>query len=162
MIRGTSDTTFNPNGDITRGDYILILSRLLALENDGTAEAFSDVPADSYYYDAIMAARAVGIAQGDGTGRFQPKAPITRQDMITLTMRAMEKTGYLSSTNESADLSKFRDSDKIAAYALDNMKKAVGNGLILGDDNQMLTPLAKSTRAQAAVFVERILNTHNG
>lgn len=160
VIRGTSDTTYTPGSNIRRGDYVLILSRLLAFESDAAVEDFADVAKDSYYYDAIMAARALGIAQGDGEF-FHPEAPITRQDMITLTMRAVEKTGYLPETTVEADLDKFLDNSDVAVYAQESMKAAVGQEFIIGDQN-LLDPLGYTTRAQAAVFVERILNAHNG
>ena len=160
VIQGTSNTTYTPASNIRRGDYILILSRLLDLKSDADAADFTDVPKDSYYYEAIMTARALGIAQGDGE-QFHPEAPITRQDMITLTMRAVEATGYLPELNGEADLSRFLDSSDVAVYAQESMKAAVGQEFIIGDQN-LLDPLGYTTRAQAAVFVERILNAHNG
>ena len=161
VIKGTSETTFTPGDNIRRGDYILILTRLFSLESDSTAKDFDDVAKGSYYYEAIQTARALGIAQGDDNNHFNPEAPITRQDMITLTMRAVELTGYLSMQNAEVNLSKFLDGSDVSVYAQESMKAAVGEGLIIGDQN-LLNPLGATTRAQAAVFVERILNAHNG
>lgn len=160
VIQGTSDTTFEPSRNISRGDYILILTRLFDLKSDASAEAFADVSADSYYYDAIQTARALGIAQGDGN-RFRPDASITREDMITLTMRAVEITGYLPGADTEGDLEKFLDGDDVSAYAQESMKAAVGQAFIIGDRN-LLDPQGYTTRAQAAVFVARIMNAHNG
>lgn len=161
VIKGTSETTFTPGNNIRRGDYILILTRMFQLESDKTAEDFDDVAKDSYYYEAIQTARALGIAQGDDNNRFRPEASITRQDMITLTMRAVEITGYLPVDSAEASLSEFLDSNDVAAYAQESMKVAVGEGFIIGDQN-LLNPLGYTTRAQAAVFAERIMNAHNG
>lgn len=161
VIKGTSETTFTPGNNIRRGDYILILTRMFQLESDQTAEDFDDVAKDSYYYEAIKTARALGIAQGDDNNRFRPEASITRQDMITLTMRAVEITEYLPVDSAAESLSKFLDSNDVAAYAQESMKAAVGEGFIIGDQN-LLNPLGYTTRAQAAVFAERILNAHNG
>lgn len=161
VIQGTSETTFTPGNNIRRGDYILILTRMFQLESKDTAEDFDDVAKDSYYYDAIQTARALGIAQGDDNNRFRPEAPITRQDMITLTMRAAEITEYLPVDSAEANLSKFLDSNDVAVYAQESMKAAVGEGFIIGDQN-LLNPLGYTTRAQAAVFAERIMNAHNG
>ena len=160
VIKGTSDTTFEPSRNISRGDYILILTRLFKLESDASAEAFADVSADSYYYDAIQTARALGIAQGDGN-RFRPDASITREDMITLTMRAVEITGYLPAADMEVSLERFLDGDDVSVYAQESMKAAVGQAFIIGDQN-LLNPQGYTTRAQAAVFVERIMNAHNG
>lgn len=161
VIKGTSETTFTPGNNIRRGDYILILTRMFQLESDKTVEDFDDVAKDSYYYEAIQTARALGIAQGDDNNRFRPEASITRQDMITLTMRAVEITEYLPMDSAEASLSEFLDSNDVAAYAQKSMKAAVGEGFIIGDQN-LLNPLGYTTRAQAAVFAERIMNAHNG
>ena len=160
VIQGTSDTTYTPAANIRRADFILLLDRLLGLESDKTAEAFTDVPKDSYYYEAVHTARALGIAQGDG-GKFRPEDSITRQDMITLTMRAIEAASYLPDTDVHASLTRFLDSGDVADYARDSMEAAVGQEFIIGDQN-LLDPLGYTTRAQAAVFVARIMNAHIG
>ena len=85
IILGTSDTTFSPQENIKRGDYMLILSRMMEI-NDAFTENFADIPADSYYYNAIGSARAAGVAQGDGE-YFYPEDAITREDLITLAYR---------------------------------------------------------------------------
>lgn len=160
VILGTSDTTYTPGANIRRADFILLLDRLLGLESDGTAKAFTDVPKGSYYYEAVHTARALDIAQGDGD-KFHPEEPITRQDMITLTMRAIAATGYLPDTDVHASLTAFLDSEDVADYARDSMEAAVGQKFIIGDQD-LLDPLGYTTRAQAAVFVARIQNAHNG
>lgn len=161
VIKGTSETTFTPASNVRRGDYILMLMRLLELDTQETAEPFADVLPGSYYYDAITKARALGIAEGIGDDRFAPEASITRQDMVTLTVRALEHTEYLQVTNVADSLNTFLDSSKVSSYAQESMLKAVGQKWIIGDQN-LLNPLGFTTRAEAAVFVERILNAHNG
>lgn len=161
IIKGTSETTFTPGSNIRRGDYILILTRMFGLESDKSAEDFADVAKDSYYYEAIQTARALGIAQGDDNNRFRPEASITREDMITLTMRAVENTKYLPVEDAEVSLGKFLDGNDVSDYAQDSMKAAVGRAFIIGDQN-LLNPQGYTTRAQAAVFAERILNAHNG
>lgn len=161
VVEGTSETTFTPGSNVRRGDYILMLMRLLDLDTQETAESFADVQPGSYYYDAITKARAMGIAEGVGDNRFAPEASITRQDMVTLTVRALEHTDYLQVTDVSTSLNTFLDSSKVSSYAQESMLKAVGQKWIIGDQN-LLNPLGFTTRAEAAVFVERILNAHNG
>lgn len=159
VIKGTSETTFTPAANIRRGDFVLMLMRMLDVETTKTTETFTDVPEDSYYFEAITQAKALGIAEGTGSGRFEPDATITRQDMITLTMRAIDKTGYLAKSSETGDLSAFKDSSLVAEYAEGSMKAAVGRGLIIGD-NEKLNPLGNTTRAETAVFLQRILSAH--
>lgn len=160
IINGTSATTFTPDANIKRGDFLLMLMRMLDVKDTAEAEAFADVPEGSYYYDAIMQARGLGITDGTGANRFTPNAAITRQEMITMTMRAMEITGYLPMAKTNGDLTAFTDKNLIADYAEESMQTAVGQELIRGNDGK-LDPLGNTTRAQTAVFLQRIWNAHN-
>lgn len=158
IISGTSATTFSPGESIRRGDFVALLMRML--DTDAPADtAFSDVPAGSYYFKEIAQARALGIASGTGEDTFQPNAPITRQEMITFVMRAMEKTGYMQVGPARDDLRQFRDADQVADYARESISAAVGNGLIVGADG-LLNPRANTTRAEAAVFLYGVLKAH--
>lgn len=159
IIEGTSETTFTPAANIRRGDFVLMLMRMLDVEDAEGAEDFADVPADSYYYEAISQARALDIAKGVGDNRFDPEASITRQDMVTLTMRAVELTGYLPKSDAEGSLSQFKDGGKTADYAEASMETAVALDLIQGSDGN-LNPTGNATRAETAAFFERILDAH--
>ena len=63
IISGISETEYAPANNIKRGDFILILTRMLSI-NDSFTENFADVPTTSYYYNAIGSAKATGIAHG--------------------------------------------------------------------------------------------------
>lgn len=159
VINGTSETTFAPDADITRGEFLAMLMRMLEVTEVEAARDFADVPADSYYYSEIMQARALGITQGVDaeSNRFAPDAAISRQEMVTMTIRAMEITDYLKLRGVRDDLSGFQDAKQVAEYALDSMQKAVGQELIQGD-NEQLRPADNTTRAETAVFLERIFS----
>ena len=159
IISGTSATTYSPGAGISRGDFVALLMRML--DTAGTANvAFDDVPKASYYFQEIAQARALGIAQGTGDNCFRPNDPISRQDMIVFTMRAMEKTGYIQVTGERTDLGGFKDSALVADYAYEDIAHAVGQGLIVGGDGK-LNPRQNTTRAEAAVFIANIYRAHN-
>lgn len=159
IIKGTSATTFSPASKIKRGDFVLLLMRMFNT-SAAPGQAFADVPTDSYYYEAIAKARTLGIAQGTGDNLFTPEASITRQDMITFVMRALEITGYIDLTDARDDLWSFKDRAAVADYAFDSMSAAVAQGLIVGSDGQ-LNPTGNTSRAEAAVFIARIYDAHN-
>jgi len=52
---------------------------------------FEDVKPGAYYYEAIGVAKKLGIATGSGNNQFKPQESISRQDMMVLTARALEK-----------------------------------------------------------------------
>lgn len=154
IISGTSDTTYSPANPIKRGDFILILTRMLKVSNEFT-ENFADVPVDSYYYNAIGSARAAGIAQGSGEN-FMPEAAISRQDLITLAYRAFLEQGYITEQTDISSLDVFSDKDTISDYAQTAMASMVSAGVIQGSDGAV-NPLGNATRAEVAVMCARLL-----
>lgn len=155
IISGTSATTYSPADNIKRGDFILILVRMLNIDNEFT-ENFADVPQDSYYYDAIGKAKAAGIAVGDGVN-YMPENPITRQDLITLAYRAFLEKGYITEAQDTASLDVFADKDSISDYAVTAMASMVKAGIIQGSDGGV-NPLGNATRAEVAVMCARLLD----
>lgn len=51
FFSGTSKTTFEPNGTMTRGMFVTVLGRMAGVDADRyqSVSSFSDVPADAYY-----------------------------------------------------------------------------------------------------------------
>lgn len=55
-----------------------------------TESAFSDL--NGRYYDAVLAAYALGISAGDSVGYFHPQAGLSRAEACALTARALQKS----------------------------------------------------------------------
>ena len=150
IVNAPEEGKFLPGENITRGDFAGFLVRTLGLENEA-GEQFGDVPADHLYAKEIAVGRAAGILNGVGDNAYAPEAPITRQDMMTLIARGLSLGGK-------SDLSVFSDSDKIADYAFDCVSAMIATGLIKGNSDGTLNPLGNTTRAEAAVIMQRILD----
>ncbi len=153
IISGINDTEFAPANNIKRGDFILILTRMLGVNNEFT-ENFADVPESAYYYRAIGSAKAAGIAQGSGEN-FMPESSITRQDLITLAYRAFLAKGYITETDDTASLDAFADKGDISDYAGTAMASMVKAGIIQGS-NGNVNPKGSATRAEVAVMCARL------
>ena len=154
IISGISDTEFAPANNIKRGDFILILTRMLSV-NDTFTENFLDVPESAYYYNAVGSAKAAGIAQGSGEN-FMPENSITRQDLITLAYRAFLAKGYITETSDLTSLDAFGDKDSISDYAKTSMASMVKAGIIQGADGNV-NPKGSATRAEVAVMCARLV-----
>ena len=158
IISGISATEFAPANNIKRGDFILILTRMLSVNNEFT-ENFADVPESAYYYQAIGSAKAAGIAQGSGEN-FMPENSITRQDLITLAYRAFLAKGYITETDDFASLNAFADKGDISDYAETAMASMVKAGIIQGS-NGNVNPGGNATRAEVAVMCARLVGLMN-
>lgn len=154
IIKGTSATTFSPGKPITRADYMTLLVRALKLHAEVDSN-FNDVQQTDYYFKEVGIAKKLGIAQGTGDNQFKPRMSISRQDMMVLAARAMNIAGKVLDETAS-DLNHFRDSDKVAAYAVTPLAQLIKKGIIQGD-NGRIKPHDTAIRAEAAVIIYRLL-----
>ena len=87
--KGISDGT-NPNGTINRAQMVTMLWRAMGQSAAGSAANFTDVPADSYYAQAVAWAVENGITAGVGGGHFDPNSTCTRAQIATFLARSMK------------------------------------------------------------------------
>lgn len=158
IINGVTTNAFAPKAQITRADYVVLLVKTLGLhaEFDGS---FADDARGAYYYEALGVAKQLGIVTGSGGNEFRPKELVTRQDMMVMTARALEKVKGLQASDDLSVLDSFSDSGDIAEYAQASMAVLVKEGLISGAGGK-LNPEAPTTRAEAAMFLYLIYNRY--
>ena len=87
--KGISDGT-NPNGTIDRAQMVTMLWRAAGQPTAGGTANFTDVPADSYYANAVSWAVEGGITAGVGGGRFDPNSTCTRAQIATFLYRSYQ------------------------------------------------------------------------
>ena len=85
---GVSDGS-DPNAAISRAQVVTMLWRAAGSPAAGGSASFADVPADSYYTQAVAWAVENGITAGVGKGRFDPNSTCTRGQIATFLWRAM-------------------------------------------------------------------------
>jgi hypothetical protein len=158
IISGTSATTYSPAANITRADYLVLLIKTLGLTAD-FEDNFDDVQPGAYYYEAVGIAKKLGITGGIGNNRFNPQDPISRQDMMVMTARALEHFKGLKLTADLTVLDHFSDKGDIAGYATGSLATLVKEGLIAGS-GERLNPRAQTTRAEARRYSYTASITH--
>jgi beta-lactamase superfamily II metal-dependent hydrolase len=155
ILKGKPDGRFDPNGNVTRGQFALILYRALKLPA-GT-HAFPDVPKQGELADAVGAVVSAGIAKGYANGKFGPNDPITRGQMAVMVANAMG----LHDEVEQAKSKPWPYADSVYEghrnYAI-VMKE---HGIITGSGGQFKGG-AHTTRAQTAAIIVRMLEKMNG
>ena len=83
VVNGIDEDTFMPEGNTTRAQVVAILARLAGGEGKPVT-AFKDVRTNAWYAKSIGWAYEIGLVHGDGLGYFNPEAPISVADMLTL------------------------------------------------------------------------------
>ncbi len=84
LMNGTSATTFDPDGALTRSAMAMILYRASGSPTVYGASSFGDVQARQWYTDAVTWASATGVMQGYGGGRFAPNEPVSQEQLRVL------------------------------------------------------------------------------
>ena len=166
IITGYNSETFGPFNNLTREQLVNILWRIEGRPDASDLEnKFSDVPAETWYTDAIKWASANDIVKGHGgTSLFGVGENIIRQDLaIMLTNYAKYKSKY---EEPEGTLNNFADKDAVSGYAVDAVRWASDKCIISGNANsdgtRTIAPLNNAMRCEAAVmlmrFCENILN----
>ena len=153
LFQGVSETIFRPESPMNRAMVVTVLHRLAGSPAAEGEIAFTDVPADQYYEEALIWAVDNGLAQGVSETAFAPTSPVTREQLVTFLYRYAEFAGM--DVSGKADLTVFADSDKVSSYAEEAMAWAVDAGIIDGVGNNTLAPRNNATRAQVAAMLMR-------
>ncbi|MBP1995156.1 S-layer homology domain-containing protein [Paenibacillus eucommiae] len=176
IIEGMDEEHFVPEARITRAQFAALIARALDLKAGGTARSpFTDVAQGSWYEDAVNSAYSAGIIQGKTNISFAPAAPITREEMAVMLMRAKLHASGATSASASASASvsvsveklpttivlEFHDIGSISDWAMKDVDLAVRLGIMNGRADASFVPQGLATRAEAAVVLKRLLMVLN-
>ena len=150
LMQGIGDGKFAPNDTMTRAMMVTVLYRMAGEPEVSGPSSFKDVPEGQWYSDAIAWAQDNGIVLGVLADKFAPNDCVTREQIATILWR------YEGTPEAKADMTAFKDADKISEYAEDAMNWAVSEGIFQGD-NGNLKPTAFATRAEFACMIMRYL-----
>jgi hypothetical protein len=159
VFSGASPWRFSPQAGLTRGMLVCLLYDLAgspALTDP--PRAFSDVPSDAWYYNAVQWAAASGAASGRGADAFAPGDIVTRQEFLTMLRSFDREAAKPMSAKAPASDAVFADEADIAAWADEPVRWACDNGLVSGwteGGGTYIRPQDPVTRAQAAVMLYR-------
>ncbi|HEX3028222.1 MAG TPA: cadherin-like beta sandwich domain-containing protein, partial [Clostridia bacterium] len=160
VMDGVSKDKFMPDQKATRAEFTDAVIRALGLKRSGAGKKiFTDVGGKHEYYDSITIAYEYGILKGDGKGKCNPDAYITRQEAMTILSRAMivAKMDVTASSKEIKKfLSGYKDGNKVSTWAKTAVVVCIRDGIVEGYDKE-LGLQENITRAQTAAFVRRML-----
>ena len=148
ITKGTDDTHFSPDGICTRAQAVTFLWRAAGSPKPETRTMpFTDVPAGSYYYDAVLWAVENGITKGTSDTTFSPNMTCTRAQIVAFLWRS-EKSPAAGTANPFADV-------KSTAYYADAVLWAAKENITRGTTNTTFSPNADCTRSQIVTFLWR-------
>lgn len=121
VIKGRTSTTFDPNGNITRGEFATMIGRLFSVTYTG-GNMFGDLNGHwaSQYINLLA---KLGIMKGDGNGNANPDANITRAETAAMVNRLLGRMPVSTSADSCTGAVKsWPDNPKSAWYYGDIME----------------------------------------
>ncbi len=164
IISGSADNLFDPDKEITRAEFAEIIVKALGLKPYSGKSVFSDVKEDHLRFGYIMAAYEYGLITGKGNNRFAPDEKITREQALAIISKAMSLTGLSYEMDEQDTkeiLASYKDSKNISSWARESVALCLKLEITSGKGNGLISPKTNITRAEIAVFMQKLLKKSN-
>jgi S-layer homology domain len=148
---------FDPDKEITRGEYAKMLDRAFADRpvTAATTPKFQDIPADYPRKEAIDKSVQLGFMTGYSAIKFSPNQTIPRYQLQISLAKGLQ---LAAPANPDAVLNKYADAKDMPKYARDKMAAALESGIKIKDKTpDLLKPNQNATRADAAASIYEVL-----
>jgi len=157
LVNGYPDGLFYPQKFVTREEFATLLVQALGEAGEARAlqsgtSQFEDV-AGRWSQGFVELTWEKGVVYGDGAGNFSPAQIVTREEAVTMLVKAVGSNLPLAEEPFS-----FTDDSMIAGWARNSVNLAVSQGLIAGFPDGSFRPRQGLTRAQAVVMLEQFLD----
>ena len=153
-IMTLSGNRFNPEGNMTRVEFVNALLKVLSDENLNVtiSNKFKDVQTSNPSYDNILRSQQLGLVYGYPEGTFKPNNTVLRseaQSVISHITKDMEA--------DKSILNQFKDASAIPAWAKNVYAETINYGIYVNyPDSRELRPNDNLSRAEAAVLLARL------
>lgn len=158
VLRGKEYRLFYPNDNITREEFVKMLTVAYKLNIENKTAKFTDVNADDWFMPYVAAALENGIVNGVSDDMFGTGQNITRQDLAVMAYNAALKNGVEFNTE---GVQKFSDDDKISDYAKTAVYALKSQNIVNGIDGKNFAPQDTATRAEAAKILYALISLSN-
>ena len=149
ITNGSTETTFNPTGDLLRAQVVTMLWRHAGSPVVDIVNPFTDVKEGEYYYDAVLWAYSEGITAGTSATTFDPAGKTNRAQAITFLWRYLDEP-------EADTENPFTDVDTNEWYGK-AVEWAVANGVTEGMSENQFGVSINCNRAHMVTFLYRAL-----
>ena len=160
ILPGASENEFKPDSEMTRAEFICTIVTALGLPASEGQGLYGDVEETDSYNGYIRTAVEYSLITGYDSTHFGPDDPITREQAMTVIVRAMNLAGMdvdITNLRVAMLLAKYNDRSDVSDYAKENIAVCIRAGIINGISSDMLSPKSFTTRAEAAVMIQRLL-----
>ncbi|WP_110930153.1 immunoglobulin-like domain-containing protein [Paenibacillus bouchesdurhonensis] len=159
FMYGYPDGSFKPNQNMSRAEFMVVISRILGLEAAQGESAFADVRADAWYSKYLNAVHQQGIVKGFADGTLKPEQEITREEAFAILHR-IGKFQLLAANSHSVDGAielSFADQDQLSEWAKEAVSAFHESHILSGYPDGTIKPKNSITRAEIATILSKLL-----
>lgn len=154
IVNGVGDNKFAPDAAVKRSELACMIANALDL-TDIAENVYTDIESGMWYENGVLKCTKAGIMLGND-GNFRPNDYVTREETAAVTARAAE---YLKLNLDVTDNDiSFTDFDDVSTWTRDSVKKMASDGILSGFEDGSFRPAEETTRAHAAVILNKLLN----
>ncbi|MFB0919952.1 MAG: S-layer homology domain-containing protein [Oscillospiraceae bacterium] len=160
LMNGMSDSSFVPDGYMTRAMVVTAIYRLEGEPAVSETNSFTDVNSGQWYTNAVVWASSRGIVSGYGGGLFGTNDTATREQIVAILYNyAKYKDCDVTKT---ANMKAYTDASGISSWATAAMSWAVAEKIVRGMNSTEIIPGEKATRVQTATMLMKYWQKYMG
>lgn len=154
-VEGVGQNKFLPENNVTRAEFVTLVSRLMNTYSPNIEIPFSDVSKNDWFAQSLQSVCSADLIDREMTigGNFAPDKYITREESADILgkfikMRMTEQPNRIKTAD-------FSDEESISEWAREGTMEALDYGVITGYGDNFFRPHSNITRAEAAVMIFR-------
>ncbi len=156
IVKGTGGDEFSPSKTLSRYEYIKMITGVCGIIDDTASAPYRDVEGSHWSYEYVASAYKAGILDIYSEIILNGEAPITREEIAYISVKAMEYGFFYENDGKAVNL--FDDKSAMSEYAVEPIAILSSLEVINGRGDGTFSPKDYATRAEAAKIVYNILN----
>ena len=159
IVSGMGDGSFQPDGSVTRGQFITLAMNLMRLDPLPYRGLYKDVKSSDWFAGNLQSAYNMGFIHPVMTAgdNFLPNQPITRGEAAYI----LEKIAIQRGAQPKEDAPVFTDKDAIPSWAKTAVVNAAQYGIISGYPDRSFRPADSISRGEAASMLYRLIESYS-
>ncbi len=171
VLNGVGDDLFAPDDQVTKEQFAKMLQLALHVdaksvsaeeENSMAVQSYTDVPQDRWSFPYVEEMKNYFPLEEDlPINQFAPERPFLRQEVAATIISGMGLSAENNLFNPKVLDTLFTDSAEVRPSLKTQVGIAVERGILRGNDS-LIRPDSPVTRAEAAVFIHRMVLIRQG
>lgn len=156
IVKGTGGDKFSPAKTLSRYEYIKMITGVCGIIDDSAVSPYRDVDSSHWSYEFVASAHKAGILDIYSEIILNGEAPITREEIAYISVKAMEYAEFIENDGKAVNL--FDDKAAMSEYAIEPIAILSSLEVINGRGDGNFSPKDYATRAEASKIIYNILN----